>query len=341
MINLNKHTVTKELLLQEIDEVQIFSKYSNKEVLLGEVMLSPLRKENRPSFGYFVGENNEIYFKDFVLGGGDCIKFVQLKYGLSYFEALSKIAIDFKLEDKFLVKQVTNVNDMANDPHHCKGDIIMNSSPILLEKKRRAWQGYDYAYWLQYGITKKVLERYNVEPISYMFINGTPIKVDKFAYCFIEHKDKRETYKIYQPYSKEYKWRSNHNSSIWQGWEQLPDKGEVLFITKSLKDVMSIVNTTDYAAVALQSESIKPKDSVIDELKSRFNNIYVLYDNDFDSEVNWGQVFAVELIHKYNLSNVVINAKHGAKDYSDLIKAKGPQVALEILEEEIKNSLPF
>ena len=91
VINLNKKLVTKESLLKEIDDWDIFKLYIKEDIDLKKNISSPLRTgDDRPSFGLFIGENAEICFNDFVLGKGDCIKFVMLKFGLNFFEALSK-----------------------------------------------------------------------------------------------------------------------------------------------------------------------------------------------------------------------------------------------------------
>ena len=81
------------------------TKYINEEIVPGKQILSPFRNENNPSFGLFIGDGGEICFKDFKLGGGDCITFVKTLFNLTYFEACSKIAIDFGMGDDFIVKK--------------------------------------------------------------------------------------------------------------------------------------------------------------------------------------------------------------------------------------------
>jgi len=342
MINLNKKLISKEELFKHVSDADIYRFYTGEDIVFNKSLISPLRDERNPSFGYFTNDHDEICFNDYVLGGGDCIRFVELLFGITYFEALSRIATDFDLSDMFLIKPMPKKSTKVNFSElKSKEDLLKNKQPIKLEKKRRKWRVHDVLYWNQFGIRKSTLNKYNVEPVSYIFINGTPIAMSKHAYCFIEYKDKKETYKIYQPFSKKYKWRNNHDSSVWQGWKQLPTTGDIVIITKSLKDVMSIVSTTDYAAVSMQAESTKPKDIVVEELKERFKKVYVLYDNDMTSDTNWGQKLAVNLVGKYGLENVVIPSKYECKDYSDLVKKHGPEKAREILNEAILNSLPF
>lgn len=342
-INLNKKIVSKEGLLVHIQDIDVYRYYTGKEVKLKKALKSPLRdKDDNPSFGYFIGENNEICFNDYNLGGGDFVKFVQLKFGLNYFEALSKIVVDFNLKYHFEYKDTIKTSKNYNPNEFIDKDKLLskvNSSNI--GKKARNWKIHDVKFWFDFGIDKDILIKYKVQPISYVFINGKPILADKYAYCFTEHKDGKETYKIYQPYNKNYKWLSSHDSSVWQGWKQLPEKGEKLVITKSLKDVMSITNITNIPSVALQTESLTPKSHIVKELHDRFELIYLLYDNDFDKKVNWGLKFGKELANKFRFFHIYLNDKYKSKDFSDLVKKLDREKSKEILIKTIEGYMPF
>lgn len=343
VVNLNKKYVTKELLFEHISDIQIYRAYIDFDIKFNTVFSSPLRDvDNKPSFGFFEGQNGEICFKDFVLGSGDCIKFVQLKFGLDYFEALSKIALDFKLENEFLIKNTFKTNINSNYQNFKdRESVIKDINSNSLGKTSREWKLYDLAFWNQFGITKATLEKYNVEPVEYLHvgINKKIIKADKYAYSFREAKEGSFTYKIYQPFNINYKWLNNHNNSVWQGWSQLPLTGDELIITKSLKDVMAIHDVLGIPAVALQSESVKPKENVIDQLKSRFRFIYLLYDNDYDKEENWGQIFSHKLANEFGFYEKYIGSEMKSKDFSDLVKNHGPKIASEYMKTIM--SLPF
>src|SRR5690606_21266338 len=125
-----------------------------KEVNIGGAISSPLReKDEKPSFGYFIGENNEICFNDFVLGGGDCIKFVMLKYGLTYFEALSKIVVDFNLTFYFHYKDIYKTRkDYNPDSFEDRDKLLSKANNFILQKKKRKWKLYDLVYWNNFGI---------------------------------------------------------------------------------------------------------------------------------------------------------------------------------------------
>jgi hypothetical protein len=324
VINLNKKLISKELLLKKVTDLDIYTYYINKPLNINEAISSPLReKDDNPSFALFIGENNEILYKDFVLGGGDCIKFVQVMFNLNFFEALSKIVIDFDLTSDFHYKQLDKKTINKTFKYTSKEDLLKNTSKLKLQVKRRKWKLHDLKFWLQYNIDIEILNKYNVTPVEYIFINDSPIKTDPYAYCFTEYKDNKETYKIYQPFNDTYKWLNNHNDSVWQGWTQLPEKGDMVIITKSLKDVMSITNTVDVPAISLQAESVKPKNIIIEELKSRFKEVIILYDNDFDKETNWGRQFGLKLAEEFEINQYEIPDYFESKDFSDLIKNHG------------------
>jgi hypothetical protein len=343
VINLNKpkELISKMALMTYLTEVEVFNKYlDNPEgVVLGKAILSPLRKENNPSFGFFQGQSGEICFKDHLLGGGDCIRFVQMKYGLTYFEALSKIAIDFNLGDDYICKKFEKENFESNTNQPTKEQLLSKVTSLKLGKNKRRWQDHDKEFWQSFGITLNTLERFRVEPISYIYINDKIFKADKYAYCFIENKDGKETYKIYQPFNKYYKWINNNDDSTWQGWEQLPSKDEVLIFTKSLKDVMALWDVAKIPAVSLQSENVIPKRHVFEILNERFKDCYSLYDNDFDKEINYGKKFGEKISREFGLIEIYIPDEYKSKDFSDLVKNVGSNEAKRILFEEM--FIPF
>lgn len=333
MFNLNKEKqlISKSEILKYFNELEIFQHYIDDEVALGKLILSPLRRENNPSFGFFIGEGNEICFNDFKLGKGDFIQFLRLRDGLTYFEALSKIANDFNLQDDYICKIYPKEGKDKSKVRIIKDDMLSKYTGYYLGKKAREWQSHDVLFWRQFGIGKETLEFFNVQPISYIFIGTNCFPADKYAYCFIELKDGIETYKIYQPFSENYKWINNHNNSVWQGWTQLPKSGDSLIITKSLKDVMCLYEVAKLPAIAMQSENVLPKRHVFQQLESRFKDIELLYDNDFDKDPNWGRIFADKFAKEFGLVDSFIPDKYKAKDFSDLVKNYNIEQAKHIL----------
>lgn len=335
-LNNEKEFITKENILKHYQDVDIYQKYTTLKIQLGVAMLSPLMKDNKPSFGFFKGTTGEICFKDFRLGKGDFVKFVQLLKGCTYFEALSQIAIDFDLNDKYLCKKLIKTSDLNNQKiHPDRNEILKAVGENILKKNKRLWSTHDLEFWKKFEISYKTLLKYKVEPVKYIHINNKIIVADKYAYCFIEHKDNQETYKIYQPYNKHYKWLNNHNDSVWQGWSQLPSTGEILIITKSLKDVMCLHDVTGLPAVSLQNENVTPKENIVEQLRTRFKKIYLFYDNDFDKEINWGKQYGNKIAKELNLEAIYIPDEYKSKDFSDLVKNHNKEKALKIIKKLI------
>jgi hypothetical protein len=321
MLNLNKKLVTKNELLKHVSPLDIFNFYSGQELKLKKVILSPLREEKNPSFALFAS-GGEIFFKDFVLGGGDCIKFVKLMFGLNFMDALSKVVIDFDLKDHFLYKEMyRTVNNNFKKVDQKK--VISKQDETVLKIKRRSWRKHDIKFWSNFGITFNTLKQYRVLPVEYIFLNNNIIKADKHAYAFVEEKDDIKTYKIYQPFNSKIKWLTTHDNSIWQGWQQLPKSSYNLIVTKSLKDIMAITSVTGISSTGLQNEGVKPKDQIVKELKDRFENIFLLYDNDFDSKTNWGRQFGEKISKITGIPQIEIPSKYKCKDFSDLIRKEG------------------
>lgn len=332
---LNQRIISKHDIFARITSIDIFKNYCDTFSLVGK-QSSPFRNDKDPSFGFFVGESGEALFKDLASGDhGDCFDYVSRLYNLTFFETLSKIACDFNfpVDKGYFFKDMSHVRTKITELSEDERNLILASKrDVDLKIRIRKWNSNDAKFWLDRGISSKILTRYNVIPITHIFINGKIIIADDLAYAFIERKDGVETYKIYQPLNtKGLKWLSSHNSSVWQGWDQLPHKYHSLIITKSLKDVVCIVNNAVIPATSLQSENTKPKPAIIEDLKSRFEVIYVLYDNDFDKDINIGRMMGEQLAQQIGAIQIEIPDKYKCKDFSDLVLKYGKEKSLEIL----------
>ena len=281
-----------------------------------EVINSPLRQDNNPSLGLFINnKTNSLWFKDF--GSGE---------KGSLYDLLAKMwnVSKDKVYDRIL-------KDMpAPAPMRKHGVKVYRKSAGKVEVRVREWRDYDIAYWDSYGISLPWLKFGEIYPISYIILtkNGHsyPIPAEKYAYVYVERKDGIVSFKIYQPYSKEYKWMSKHDSSVWDLWTKIPEKGDKLIITSSRKDALAIWSNTGIPALSLQGEGYIPKEHVVQQLKDRYNKVYVLYDNDFQSEENHGRMYGKMIAERFNVTQIEIPEKWGSKDPSDLVKNHGREV---------------
>lgn len=213
-----------------------------------------------------------------------------------------------------------------------------------LQCKVRDWASYDVEYWESYGISLDWLKYAEVYPISHKIIikNGNKyvFKADKYAYAYVEHKEGKVTLKVYQPFNKDgYKWSSNIDRSVWSLWTKIPKFGNNLIISSSVKDCLNIMCNLGIPAICMQGEGYKPKPQIIEELKSRYKNIILFYDNDYNNPDNPGKKDSMELSLEYNLKRVEIPVKYESKDPSDLFKKYGRNRYLEIMNEILKDVL--
>ena len=326
-INLNSivfnKIITKEDILKHVTQESIFSFYMEEDISETGVFNSPLREDRTPSFSIFYHRvhRDTLIFYDLATGdSGDFIVLVQKMFKVSYPDALMKIAYDFDLS-------TFDVNTTKKLQEHHK---IVSKKPVELGVKLRKWLIKDKDYWTQFGIIKKTLEKYHVYPISHIFLNDNCTKAHEYAYVYVEFKDGKKSYKIYQPLEvKTKKWLNNADYSTHQGYEQLPKTGDLLIITKSLKDVMSIHDCLDIPAIGLQSETVMVKDSVMEEYKQRFKRVYCLFDND-----KAGKALADKFYESYNIPYFFMPEIPNIKDFSDTVKELGVKEAEEIFYEQ-------
>jgi hypothetical protein len=329
-----KEPVSAEGILNLYSDYQIF-KFYLPNLILGGIMNSPLREDSKPSFSVFYSKRySRILFKDFSTNEkGDVFVFVSKLFNLNYYEALCKICLDFNIT-KFNIKQDTKLTKTESYiVKHLSN--IKESTTINI--KRKEFTEFDKKFWKQFNISTEILKKFNVVRCDYVFINDKIIKsLDKDpTYCYLERKDGIITFKLYRPFSSDYKFINNRDNSVWDCWEQLPDKGDLLIITKSRKDIMSIYETCNIYSTCLNAEGVLPKKRVFNQLKKRFKQIYVFYDNDYNKKINRGRLFAQKFSKTFKVPFIEIPDhlanRYNAKDFSDLVKNSNPKFANQIL----------
>lgn len=318
-------SVDLDEILNRVSEEDILAHYFNVTTIPC-VIKSPLRKDNHPSFAVYYTRGGNIAFKDFATQqGGGVIDLLQVYYHESFKDVLTRLYNDFK-HHRPIVR-----------PEH--NTVINLIDKCQIKVRVREWQPYDLDWWQQFGITQEWLQFGNVYPISDIFLtkhnNTVVISADKYAYAYVEFKDGKETIKVYQPMSKYYKWLGTHDGSVWDLWNQLPPTGSRLIITSSRKDALCLWANLGIPSCCLQGEGMLPKDHVIQQLIDRFQQVYVLYDNDYNKIKNVGQLNAYALCQRYSLINICIPANYEAKDPSDLFKTHGREIFINVLKPQI------
>jgi hypothetical protein len=302
-----------DVILGKITEYDIFMYYCPNFKKLGRKFNSDLRKDNSPTVS-IIPYNGKLLYKDFGSSDHtfDCFNYVRYKYNCSFLAALRIIDCDFGLNlssktDGIKFTMGIMGYRQTNTPKFIKPEVI-------IKKKKRKWNKQDANFWKKYLVSKQILSMFAVEPISHFWVNNVRFTCKSISYAF----KFKNRYKIYSPYEEKNKWLSNTKKSDIQGYNQLPEKGERLIITSSLKDVMCL-HAAGYLSIAMQSEMQMPTEKLISELKKRFNTIEILYDNDFDKVNNPGQTMAKKICDLYGFNNICLPRSFESKDPSDLI----------------------
>tara|TARA_R110001583_G_scaffold109576_3_gene258428 strand:+ start:11631 stop:12632 length:1002 start_codon:yes stop_codon:yes gene_type:complete len=312
-----------DVILSKISEYDIFKYYCPNFIELSRKFCSDLREDARPSVSV-VNYNGNLLYKDFGHPNHtfNCFGYVQKKFNLNFTQSLIRISNDFNLK----LAPATGLLTYNTPTVHNKR--IENKKVTVIKKKRRSWEKRDAEFWLKFGINKEILSIFAVEPISYYWINENRFSCKTITYAFRFG----NKFKIYAPYEKDIKWFSNTNKKIVQGYNQLPDKGGLLYITSSLKDVMCLF-AMQLCGVALQSEMQIPSEVQMHLLLERFKKIIVFYDNDTP-----GQAMADKICQKYQLDNLCIPNDWGAKDVSDAIAVHGFNTVKRFIYEKIQKT---
>ena len=337
-VSKGESSVTLSDILEKTTETNILSFYLGVTEIPC-IIHSPLRKDNRPSFGLYSPNGKRIYFVDFATKDrGGIFDLLCQMWKCSFIEVLTRIDKDIP---KFCSINTPNIHNYIPCTIKSTVECKRNSD---LQCKIRNWLPYDIEYWESYGIGLDWLKYAEVYPISHKIIIKDGEKyvfgADKYAYAYVEHKEGRVTLKIYQPFNKNgYKWSSNIDRSVWSLWTKIPKFGNNLIISSSVKDCLNIMCNLGIPAICMQGEGYKPKPQIIEELKSRYKNIILFYDNDYNNPDNPGKKDSMELSLEYNLKRVEIPAKYESKDPSDLFKKYGRNRYLEIMNEILKDLL--
>lgn len=304
--------ITKESIFAHVSQEQIFERYLGEKVVLGKKYCSPLRKDKNPTCGFAYARSGKLYFKDF--SGhfwGDCLDLVMVKYGWRTLQpVLEKIAQDFNILQTNYTSTSTQSKTIQPLPKQKEKTIIQIQS--------QPYQSYDAYFWKRLGVTSNTLKNvFNTSSVKAIWINGKRIytyhpKDPAIAYCLGPNE-----YKIYFPERSDNRFICNTNKI--QGWDQLPQAGKLVVITKSMKDVI-VLFQFGIRAVAWQGEGIVPDQEKIEELKNRFDSVVSLYDFDLTGIRTANKLKKRDGITPYFFTNGRFSSiNYGAKDPAEYV----------------------
>ena len=265
--------------------------------------------ERTPSFCIYVDKSIMQYkFKDFSTGrSGNKIDLVKLMFNIDFHGAMTKMTSDY---NKY-VQSSEYVQQKFTPQSRWKIDFI----------KERQWTTEDRKFWLSFRIGKTMLEEYNVRPIDYYnLIKDDSGEVNKLTigskWCYGYFDKNGEVYKMYQPFSKKYKFYKA--KPYLQGKDQLKYNQPYLVICSSLKDAMCLKSFGfKVEVIAPDSENTIIKPYIVENLKKKYKKVITLFDND-----EAGNKAIQKYKEMYNLDGCSLN---NCKDISDAVKQHSAQ----------------
>lgn len=264
--------------IEDVPREWVFEYYLNlKEKLTGQdvKMLSVFNPKDRvPSmFVYFDTSSDKYKFKDFSSGyQGGHINLVKYLYNLDTSGALAKITSDYE-------------SYVKDNGKRAEVALKIQDKYKVVDYEIRHWTNLDEAYWSKYKIGSKLLEYYEVAPLEFFKMekeeeNETISHRFSSKYIYGYFRKDGSLYKIYMPKNTEKKFIKVQNYI--QGGDQVNYKNKNLLITSSLKDLMCFVKLgyKHIEVIAPDSENSMLTEHTVNMLRSKFNKICVLFDND-------------------------------------------------------------
>lgn len=326
-----KPKITKDLILSRYSEEQIMEFYLHIPIKKG-LFRSSLRRDREPTCSFYRNSAGYLIFKDFATGQNlNVFGVVQELFKCDYFEALRIIANDLGIvRDSSIARNPGKIND---NPVTIK-DREMSKIQVEVQD----FTELELKWWNKYGITSDILKKFNVFSCKHVFLNGQLVAKSQ-QHCPIfgyyggkvkENGEKLELWRCYFPKRTSYRFLTNWPTKKIQGYDQLPKKGKLLVITKSMKDSMCLYSM-GIPSCSPNSETQFLSETVLEDLKKRFNYIVVLFDLD-----STGIQFSKKIKKEHpELIVTLLPREDRCKDISDYYKTYGRKRTLQMIERKI------
>ena len=287
----------KEEILEHTNRgLEIFCFYMPIDFVPKRNFRNPLYKDKRASCNIYLDTKSQCYrMKDFgnEAYSGDCFWFAATMLGLDARSDFKKvlltiiqdlnlnITMDFKTDENRKTESLKDIRLVSSTSTNAKEEL--SEKKKIFKLYEQPFRADEIAYWQRYGITDKVLQKYHVKSLfRYETISnqGNPFSLtstkNEPIFCYVMG----DFVKIYRPNSKlRFLYGGDKSKDYIFGFEQLPSKGDILFITGGEKDVLSL-SSHHFNAICFNSETASIPEPIIESLQLRFRHIILLYDTD-------------------------------------------------------------
>lgn len=302
--------LNKESILERTSGgLSVFKHYISFSFRVGRNFHNPLYEDRRASCNIYFDRNNNCYrMKDFGNEdySGDCFFLVGKIRGLDCTRSDDFVEI-LKTINQDLCLGIDSKND--RNTYQSKSQYLVPNPQVdhvvpADDKKEKTFQiieqpfsKLEMIFWQQYGITRDVLKEYKVISLRVFKSESNDGKIFQlestvnepiFGYLG------KKFIKIYRPSSQiRFLYGGTVSENYCFGLEQLPSKGDILYITGGEKDVLCL-SSHGFNAICFNSETAIIPESTLRNLSFMFKHIVVLYDMD-----KTGQESSRKLLKKY------------------------------------------
>ena len=317
---------------------------------------SPFYNDTKASCYIYLDKKSRTFkFKDFgdAEYSGDCFFFVSKVFGLSCDDKEDFIRIleiidqelHLNLEDKdqkldrILRENKGEVKVAAQLPSIHDG---FETAQTKMPLQAKEFTPKEIAFWAQYGISKDILDKYHV--ISIQSFSGVGKEGKEYILetndtePIFGYQGRRYT-KLYRPNSKlRFLYTGEVTENYVFGFDQLPIRGDVLFITGGEKDVLSLVSH-GLTAICFNSETANIPKNMIRGLSYRFKHITLLYDVDDTGLAAMEKLIGSLKEYQLKSLRLPLSGEKNEKDISDFFKMGHSQDDLMMLFREMLDQL--
>jgi hypothetical protein len=290
-------SLTKVAILESTHNgLDVFRHFIPGHWKVGRNFLNPLYEDKKASCHIYLDKKSKVYkIKDFGLAdfSGDCFflvgylfhkrcdvkeEFIEILQIINSALSLCMNASNNIIPVHLPVKQQRPSNDKQVEDDYQKLYEEAFHEPQIGE-----FTESEISFWARSGITPAILSLYNTFSLVCFEgkgRSGNSFRIPSteaepiFGYVALKHT------KLYRPFSNI---RFLYSGALPQGYvfglEQLPTKGDILFITGGEKDVMSLA-AKGFSAICFNSETSTISKVLIKRLSFRFKHIVLLYDSD-------------------------------------------------------------
>lgn len=295
----------EEILARTSNGLDVFRHYLPVKWRVGRNFLNPLYADSKASCNVYYDRRSGTYkMKDFGNGdfSGDCfflvakLKGLDCKNAADFVEVLETIdrelclGVNENVPPQAVREQQAAMRTVHAEEGNGKAEPTATEEQTERERKPKPYRTVqqpftekELAYWREYGITEELLNRYGAVSLKEYRSETAEGKAFGFTSTLAEPMfgyEGKWGVKVYRPQSEiRFVYGGHTGENYCFGLEQLPPKGDTLFLTGGEKDVLTLA-AHGFHAVCFNSETSAIPTKIIRKLVYRFKHIVLLYDVD-------------------------------------------------------------